>query len=128
MSDNHETPAGMATRRVAGSGSFRLMNVLLAGVLLVLGGLLYVTYESTGQNMRQNKTMLLNDQIIVDQLTEAIENQNEMLEHQRAKELACEFDGGGISWNTRGNQVCDLEPFTRQEDGMFDFDIDWIIR
>ncbi len=110
------TPAGADVQRLSDSrsGPFRFIAVLLTGILLVLAGILYVMIE--------------NQKVIVENQGAMIENQNESLEHQRAKEVACEIDGGEISWNTKGNQVCDLSPFARDEGGKFDFDIDWIIR
>ena len=79
--------------------------------------------------MIENQRVIVENQgVIIENQGVMIENQNESLEHQRAKEVACELDGGEISWNTRGNQVCDLSPFARDESGRFDFDVDWIIR
>ena len=75
-----------------------------------------------GYTMVENQVTITENQQIV------IANQNKSLEHQRAKEAACESDGGEVSWNTRGNQVCDLAPFARTSDTKFDFDVDWIIR
>ena len=110
------TSAGAAVQGLSASrsGPFRFIAVLLTGILLVLAGILYVMIE--------------NQKVVVENQGVMIENQNESLEHQRAKEVACETDGGEISWNTRGNQVCDLSPFARNEGGKFDFDIDWVIR
>ena len=113
MSESNPSPgppeAGADIQRSSAprSGPFRFIAVLLTGILLVLAGILYVMIENQGV---------------------MIENQNKSLEHQRAKEDACEIDGGEMSWNTRGNQVCDLSPFARDEGGKFDFDVDWIIR
>jgi len=114
--NQESTSAGAAVQGspASRSGPFRFIAVLLTGILLVLAGILYVMIE--------------NQKVIVENQEMMIENQNESLEHQRAKEVACEVDGGEISWNTRGNQVCDLSPFARDEGGMFDFDVDWIIR
>ena len=110
------TPTGAPDQGLPASrsGPFRFIAVLLTGILLVLAGILFVMIE--------------NQKVIAENQGAMIENQNESLEHQRAKEVACELDGGEISWNTRGNQVCDLSPFARNEDGKFDFDIDWIVR
>ena len=122
-SNQESTPTDTDIQRVsdARSGPFRFIAVLLTGILLVLAGILYVMIEN--QNV-----IVENQAVIIDNQAVMIENQNESLEHQRAKEVACEIDGGEISWNTRGNQVCDLSPFAREEGGKFDFDIDWIIR
>lgn len=73
--------------------------------------------------MIENQAAAIENQAIM------IENQDAMLEHQRAKEIACVLDDGEISWNTRGNQICDIEPFAQDSGGRFDFDEgDWIIR
>ena len=110
------TPAGVDVQGLSDSrsGPFRFIAVLLTGILLILASILYVMIE--------NQAAMIENQAAM------IENQNESLEHQRVKEVACEIDGGEISWNTKGNQVCDLSPFARDEGGKFDFDIDWIIR
>ena len=117
------TPAGADVQRLSDSrsGPFRFIAVLLTGILFVLAGILYVMIENQGAMIENQGAMIENQGAM-------IENQNESLEHQRAKEVACETDGGEISWNTRGNQVCDLSPFAEDEGGKFDFDIDWIIR
>ena len=122
-SNQESTPTDTDIQRVsdARSGPFRFIAVLLTGILLVLAGILYVMIEN--QNV-----IVENQAVIIDNQAVMIENQNESLEYQRAEEVACEIDGGEISWNTRGNQVCDLSPFAREEGGKFDFDIDWIIR
>ena len=138
------TPAGADVQRLSDSrsGPFRFIAVLLIGILLVLAGILYVMIENQGamienqgamienQNVivENQGAMIENQNVIVENQGAMIENQNESLEHQRAKEVACEIDGGEISWNTRGNQICDLSPFAKDEGGKFDFDIDWIIR
>ncbi len=120
MSESSPTPeappAGLPVQRISPSrsGPFRFIAVLLTGILIALVGILYVMIE--------------NQRVMVENQGVMIENQNKSLEHQRAKELACEIDGGEISWNTRGNQVCDLSPFARNEGGRFDLDVDWIIR
>ena len=100
------TSAGAAVQGLSASrsGPLRFIAVLLTGILLVLAGILYVMIENQGV---------------------MIENQNESLEHQRAKEVACEIDGGEISWNTKGNQVCDLSPFARDEGGKFGYRLDY---
>ena len=124
------TPAGPDVQRLSDSrsGPFRFIAVLLTGMLLVLAGILYVMIEHQKVIVDNQGAMIENQKVIVDNQGAMIENQNESLEHQRAKEVACEIDGGEISWNTRGNQICDLSPFARDEGGKFDFDIDWIIR
>lgn len=64
----------------------------------------------------------VNDNIVI--VAETVENADTVAE----KELICASDGGEISWNTRGNKVCDVEPFARDTGSKFDFDNgDWII-
>ena len=114
MSEQSEIPvqSEMPVRRV---GPVRFIAVVLVGILLVTG---YLTYT-----VMENQAAMIENQAII------IENQNAMLEHQRAKETACVLDDGEISWNTRGNQICDIEPFARDSGDRFDFDEgDWIIR
>ncbi|MCE2529723.1 MAG: hypothetical protein J4G11_07630 [Acidimicrobiia bacterium] len=44
------------------------------------------------------------------------------------KESICELDGGEVSWNARGNKVCDIEPNARDTDSKYQFDNgDWVI-
>ena len=121
MSEHSEMPvqSEMAERRV---GPFRFIAGVLVGILLVAGYLTYTVMEDQAA-MIENQAAVIENQAIM------IENQNAMLEHQRAKETACVLDDGEISWNTRGNQICDIEPFARDSGGRFDFDEgDWIIR
>ena len=129
-SNQESTPTDTDIQRLsdARSGPFRFIAVLLTGILLVLAGILYVMIENQNVIVENQAVIIDNQAVMIDNQAVMIENQNESLEHQRAKEVACEIDGGEISWNTRGNQVCDLSPFARDEGGKFDFDIDWIIR
>ena len=141
MSESSPTPeappAGLPVQRISPSrsGPFRFIAVLLTGILIALVGILYVMIENQRVMIENQRVMVENQRVMVENqgvMIEnqgvMIENQNKSLEHQRAKELACEIDGGEISWNTRGNQVCDLSPFARNEGGRFDLDVDWIIR
>ena len=124
------TPAGVDVQGLSDSrsGPFRFIAVLLTGILLILASILYVMIENQETMIENQAAMIENQETMIENQAAMIENQNESLEHQRVKEVACEIDGGEISWNTKGNQVCDLSPFARDEGGKFDFDIDWIIR
>ena len=128
------TPADEARRTQATRrGPWRFIASLLVGILVVLSALLYMTVERVVPFQR---VMIANQKVIVEYQKVMIQNQEESLEHWRAKVQACELDGGEVSRNTRGDQVCDLKPYARDEGGRFDFtpdnsqdtEVDWIIR
>ena len=90
--------------------------VLLALLVIVQSVTLYRMDMSINQELANQKQM--------------IENQDESLWLQRTKELFCIEQEGSITWNTRYDQVCDVEPYARNSGGEFDFGDggDWIIR
>jgi len=77
---------------------------------------------SVGLSDTVTALQVVNDNIVI--VAETVENADTVAE----KELICTSDGGEISWHTRGNKVCDVEPFARDTGSKFDFDNgDWII-
>ena len=113
-----------AHRKIARDWFLRVVAVL---ILVGVGMAAFYTWRVThilsiGLSDTVTALQVVNDNIVI--VAETVENADTVAE----KELICTSDGGEISWNTRGNKVCDVEPFARDTGSKFDFDNgDWII-
>ena len=113
-----------AHRKIARDWFLRAVAVL---ILVGVGMAAFYTWRvthilSVGLSDTITALHVVSDNIVI--VAETVENADTVAE----KELICTSDGGEISWNTRGNKVCDVEPFARDTGSKFDFENgDWII-
>lgn len=125
---------------------------LLAGILVVLLGILWVAVDYTG---------ILGGEAISEKETLCLENGGQIapsndggsvcdilpfaqpgekfgpedwsvdafgIDRFTEKELFCiRSQDGRIAWNTKGNKICDVSPYAEESNNQFDFDTDWII-